>query len=206
MLRRHRLKKTSKISTWGQIVANVERVLHGIDAEDLCVDFVAPNIEHEEELDREKETTLSEHWGCFDLGKQVPDFDIGLEIGVQRKQIDEENMKQLGKMNDFAYREMIRDLNEQQKEFFNHVLHWLKTKTKPYAFLSAGAGVGKSVLTRPLYQALLKKNSHHVHDNPNNLQVMLCAPTGKAGHNIKMPQQFTLISAFQLVKDLHINI
>lgn len=50
---------------------------------------------------------------------------------------------------------MKRALSEQQKEFFNNVLHWLKTKTEPvYAFISGWAGVGKSVLTRALYQAL----------------------------------------------------
>lgn len=56
-------KKLQKYQHGGQIVADVERALHGIDAEDLCVDFVAPNNGHEEELDREKETTLSEQWG-----------------------------------------------------------------------------------------------------------------------------------------------
>lgn len=187
-------KKLEKYQHGGQIVADVERALYGIDAEDLCVDFVAPNNEHEEELDREKETTLSKQWGCFDPGKQAPLYDIGLEFGVQRKQIDEEDITQLGEMNDFAYREIIRDLNEQQKEFFNHVLHWLKTKTEPlYAFLSGGAGVGKSVLTRALYQALLKFYSHRIHENPDNIHVMLCAPTGKAAHNINGT---TLHSAF----------
>lgn len=53
-------KNISKISTWEQTVADVERALHGIDAEDLCVDFLAPNNEHEEQLDRERETTISE--------------------------------------------------------------------------------------------------------------------------------------------------
>lgn len=57
-------------------MADVERALHGIDAEDLCVDFVAPNNGHEEELDREKETTLSEQWGCFDPGKRAPLYNI----------------------------------------------------------------------------------------------------------------------------------
>lgn len=97
--------KLQKYQHGGQIVADVERALHGTDAEDLCVDFVAPNNEHEEELDREKETTLSEQWGCFDPGKQAPLYDIGLEFGVQRKQIDEEDITQLGEINDFSYRE-----------------------------------------------------------------------------------------------------
>lgn len=50
--------------------------------------------------------------------------------------------------------------------------------------MSGGAGVGKSVLTRALYQALLKFYSHQLHENPDKWHVLLCAPTGKAAHNI----------------------
>ena len=52
-----------------------------------------------------------------------------------------------------------------------------------YVFLTGGAGVGKSVVTRVLYQALLKYYSHQLCENPDNLHVLLCAPTGKAAHN-----------------------
>ena len=122
--------------------------------------------------------------GCFDPGKHAPDHDIGLELGVQRKQLEEE-ISLLGKMSDPDYRDMVRSLNKQQKEFFYHVLHWMKIRQEPlYAFLSGGAGVGKSVLTRALYQALLKFYSHRIMDNPDNMHILLCAPTGKAAHNI----------------------
>ena len=181
VLKEHIERKIQEYQHGGQIVADVERALKSIDSEDLCVDSVAPNTEHEEELDRESGVTLSEKWGCFDPGKQAPNYDIGLELGIQRK----ENISQWGEVNDVAFREMVRDLNKQQKEFFHHVFHWLKTKTEPlYAFLSGGAGVGKSVLTRTLYQALLKFYYHQLHENPDNLHVLLCAPTGKAAHNI----------------------
>lgn len=46
-------------------MADVKRALYGIDAEDLCVDFVAPNNEHEEELDREKENNSFRTMGLF---------------------------------------------------------------------------------------------------------------------------------------------
>lgn len=91
----------------------------------------------------------------------------------------------MGELEDDAYRDMIRGLNEQQKLFMYHVLHKLKTDTEPlFIFLSGGAGVGKSVVTRALYQALLKYYSHKLHNSPDNLHVSLCAPTGKAAHNI----------------------
>ncbi|XP_062577467.1 uncharacterized protein LOC134239311 [Saccostrea cucullata] len=177
-------QKLSEYQQGGKALNDIEKVLLNVDAEDLCTDFIAPAKEHEEEMDREEGSTLSSKWGCFDPGKHAPDYDIGLELGIQRKNLDEE-ISQMGEMEDIPYREMLRNLNQQQREFFYHVLHWLKTKKEPlYAFLSGGAGVGKSVLTRALYQALLKFYSHQVHENPDNLHVLLCAPTGKAAHNI----------------------
>lgn len=177
-------QKLSEYQQGGKALNDMENMLHNVDAEDLCTDFVAPGNEHEEEIHREEGSTLSEKWGCFDPGKHAPDYDIGLELGIQRKQLDED-ISQMGEMKDIPYKEMLRDLNHQQREFFYHILHWLKTKKEPlYAFLSGGAGVGKSVLTRALYQALLKYYSHQVHENPDNLHVLLCAPPGKAAHNI----------------------
>ncbi|XP_056001840.1 uncharacterized protein LOC130048804 [Ostrea edulis] len=177
-------QKLSEYQQGGKALNDMENMLHNVDAEDLCTDFLAPGNEHEEEIHREEGSTLSEKWGCFDPGKHAPDYDIGLELGIQQKQLDED-ISQMGEMKDIPYREMLRDLNHQQREFFYHILHWLKTKKEPlYAFLSGGAGVGKSVLTRALYQAWLKYYSHQVHENPDNLHVLLCAPTGKAAHNI----------------------
>lgn len=152
--------------------------------DNTCSEYFAPGCEHQEQMDREEGPTMSEAYGCFDPGKHAPEYDIGLELGIARKQLDED-ISQLGELDDNSYRDMVRNLNVQQKEFFNHVLHWHKTKTDPmYVFLTGGAGVGKSVVTRALYQALLKYYSHQVSQNPDNLHVLLCAPTGKAAHNI----------------------
>lgn len=83
------------------------------------------------------------------------------------------------------FRTLAQNLNLKQKEFFYHIYHWLKTETDPlYIFLSGGAGVGKSVVLRALYQALLKYYNHRPGENPDHLKILLCAPTGKAAHNI----------------------
>lgn len=64
-------------------------------------------------------------------------------------------------------------------------MYWLKTRINPlYVFLTGGAGVGKSVVTRTLYQGLLKYYSHQLNESPDTFHVLLCAPTGKAAHNI----------------------
>lgn len=63
-------------------------------------------------------------YGCFDPGQNAPVYDVGLDIGITRKQV-EDDITQWGELEDDAYREMIRGLNEQQKHFMYHVLHKL---------------------------------------------------------------------------------
>ena len=81
---------------------------------------------------------------------------------------------------------MVQMLNREQKQFFNHALHLIKTSDKPfYSFLSGGAGVGKSHLTKALYQAALKYYNTRAGDDFHQVKVLLLAPTGKAAYNIK---------------------
>ena len=48
---------------------------------------------------------------------------------------------------DEEYLTLLRILNLRQREFFNHIVHWIKCKDEPvYAFLTGCAGVGKSVV------------------------------------------------------------
>lgn len=65
-------------------------------------------------------------------------------------------------------------------------MHLLKTRISPLYvfFLTGGAGVGKSVVTRALYQGLLKFYSHQLNESPDTSHVLLCAQTAKAAHNI----------------------
>ena len=81
-----------------------------------------------------------------------------------------------------------------QREFFNHVLYWIKCKEEPlYAFLSGGAGVGKSVLIKALYQSLYRFLNLREGENPDDIRVLFCAYTGKAAYNIN---GVTIASAF----------
>ena len=60
----------------------------------------------------------------------------------------------MNELPDDDYRQMVQTLNKDQKEFFYHILHQIKTSESPfYCSLSGGAGVGKSHLTKALYQA-----------------------------------------------------
>ena len=54
-----------------------------------------------------------------------------------------------------------------------------------YCFLSGGAGVGKSHVTKVLYQAALKYYNSRPGVNFAETKVLMLAPTGKAAYNIK---------------------
>ena len=87
---------------------------------------------------------------------------------------------------DDVYRGMVRKLNREQKEFFYHVLHLVKTSDDPfYCFLSGGAGVGKSHLTKCLYQAALKYYNTRAGGDFHQVKILMLVPTGKAAYNIK---------------------
>ena len=61
------------------------------------------------------------------------------------------------RMSDNDYYALVRSLNEEQRQFFYHVLHSVKTKDDPLRlFLSGGAGVGKSSVTNALHELALK--------------------------------------------------
>ena len=168
-------------------------LLNHDEIEEYQRDAVLPENEHQESIDSSIGCSASETYGCFDpgtLGKNTEtdmhcqQYDIGQDLGIARRQIEIEQLP-LKEMRDEDYREMVQNLNEKQKEFFYNVLHHFKTSKLPlYTFLTGGAGVGKSVVLRSLYQALLKFYNGQAGENPDAIKILLCAPTGKAAHNI----------------------
>lgn len=82
---------------------------------------------------------------------------------------------------DDKYTQLIRSLNTQQRIFFYYVLHKVKNSDTPFfTFLTGGAGVGKTALTHAVYQMLLRYLNKEPGANPDDLKVLLGAPTGKA--------------------------
>ena len=62
-------------------------------------------------------------------------------------------------------------------------------------FLSGGAGVDKSTVTKALYEALIRYLNSVTGGNPDDVKVVKSAPTGKAAFNIKGT---TLHAAFKI--------
>ena len=113
-----------------------------------------------------------------------PDFsenyDLFDDLNISSTSLNNEPLI-LNELPDFDFRQMVQTPDKEQKEFFKHILHQIKTSETPfYCFLSGGAGVGKSHLTKALYQAVLKYYNTRAGDDFHQIIVILLAPTGKA--------------------------
>ena len=158
---------------------------------------VAPNAQHINEQDCATKQKPSELFGCFDPGnnKQHSQYDLLDDIGIFPRRDDQEELLVKRISND-EYRKLVHSLNEKQRQFFYHVLHAVKTSDDPLRlFLSGGAGVGKSTVTNALYEALIRYLNTLAGENPDEINVIKAAPTGKAAFNIKGN---TLHAAFKL--------
>ena len=112
--------------------------------------------------------------------------------------------KKQGILSDEEFRVKVQSLNASQRCIFQWILKWcnacVKSKanrTKPdpfHIFLTGGAGTGKSHVISAVYQLLMKRLPRHG-DDPDDIPVLLTAPTGVAAFNIN---GITLHSAFLL--------
>ena len=93
--------------------------------------------------------------------------------------------------------QMCRSLNQVQRTVFLHTLHCFKTMEQlpMYLYIGGGAGVGKSMVIRVLYEGLVRYMNSLPGTKPDAIKVLLTAPTGKAAFNI---HGMTLHSAFAL--------
>ena len=150
-------------------------------------DTVAPNAEQINKQDCVVKEKCSELFGCFDPGKNKEhnQYDLLDDIEIFPRCDDEEELV-IKRMSDNNYYALVRSLNEKQRQFFNHVLHSVKTKDDPLRlFLSGGAGVGKSTVTNALYEALIRYLNSIAGENPDDVKVVKAAPTGKVALALK---------------------
>ena len=87
---------------------------------------------------------------------------------------------------DEEYQSLIQSLNKEQHRFYLHAVHALKASDEPiYLFLTGGAGVGKTVVVRAIYQTMIRFYNRGADNNPDDPKILLGAPTGVAAHLIK---------------------
>lgn len=141
--------------------------------------------QHQDAIDMEEGMSRADELGCFDQGQsnESGGYDLGEDIGANVRHIPKPIPHNEFSNEDFSAN--VQQLNSEQRRFFYHILHCVKSNKLPlYIFLSGGAGVGKIVVVRCMYQGLLKYLNHHKNESPDSCQVLLSALTGKAAHNI----------------------
>ena len=161
-----------------QDLNEIQEQLNNVDDNDDNYDLIAPGTQH---LERQHESE-----GTQDLHPELnANYDLSGDLGIPSTASNTEQLI-LHEDQDDVYRGMVQKLNNEQKEFFYHVLHLIKTSDSAfYCFLSGGAGVGKSHLTKSLYQAALKYYNTRAGDDFHQVKILMLAPTGKAAFNIK---------------------
>ena len=185
---------------------NVEKLDKAIEeAENDChqYDEIAPGTQQVELEDVEEGSTEADQYVHFnpDRPTEHRHYDISEEVGVAARTIDVKN--HANRIEDDDYYKLIRSLNNKQREFFLHVLTWIKRKCDPlYLFLTGGAGVGKSVVVKALFQALHRHLCSTEGEDPDDIRILLCAPTGKAAYNIN---GLTIHNAFQIQPNKGLN-
>lgn len=108
-------------------------------------DSIAPgtqSVEHQDQVEGSTDLypDFNENYNMQDdIG--IPSIDANMEPFV------------LNELQDYEHQCMVQIFNKGQKDFSFHVLHLIKTSDKLFnCFLSGVAGVGKSHLTKALFQ------------------------------------------------------
>ena len=175
-------------------IEELELARQMMEDEQRDYDQTAPNAEQENREAEEEGSKESEQFVYFNPSRVVEHrhYDIGIELQSTCSVPPVETTGIL--LPDDEYLTLLRSLNLRQREFFNHIVHWIKCKDEPvYAFLTGGAGVGKSVVIRALYQTLYRILNLKDGENPDDKRILLCAYMGFAAFNISGQ---TICSAF----------
>ena len=159
-------------------------------------DVIAPGTEQNQAEDYEEGSEQSAQYSLFlPQNERQENHDVGIEFNVKSNDTSDVEIR-AHRLPDHVFYERLRSLNVKQRKFVTHVLQRIKSQEVFFnVFLTGGAGVGKSVVIRLLYQALDRCLGSHVGDDPDKIRVLLCSPTGKAAYNI---QGSTIHSAFRI--------
>lgn len=158
--------------------------------------YSAPNAEHTNEQDIAQRIQQSQKFSSLLPTKPShARYDLGQDIGVSLNS-DTSEFWVPHCIPDNQYYPLIQTLNLKQKSIFYHILHSFKMNKLPlHLFITGGAGVGKSQLLKAVHQSLLRILSHNLQESPDDIKVLLTAPTGKAAFLIKGT---TIHSALQI--------
>ena len=156
-----------------------------MEVEERAYNQIAPSAEQENRKAEEEGAKEAENVVYFNPNRVVEHrhYDIGIELQstCSVPPVETTGILYL----DEEYLMLLRSLNLRQREFFNHIVNWIKCKDEAvYALLTGGVGVGKSVVIRALYQSLYRILNLREGENPDDIRILLCAYMGFAAFNI----------------------
>ena len=163
---------------------------------EVCFDIVSPNIESVEANDSRNDPIQSTKYAFYrSETRDHTYYDLGADIGLATHIANDDIEMIQNRWFEKEYLETLSKLNSKQRQMFTHIAHSLTFKPEKQLclFITGGAGVGKSVVIRILYQALHRLLCSESGQNPEDIRILLCAYTGLAAYNI---QGSTLHSAF----------
>ena len=179
-----------------ELLDNVEKATNLLQQDNF--DEISPNIESNEANDAAKEPSPSTKYAFYSPETYEQSYhDLGADLGIATHIANDSiEMIQniLPKKN---YLELLSKLNSKQRQIFTHIINSLSFEPEKQLclFITGGAGVGKSLLIRTLYQTLHRLLCSELGQNPEDPRILLCAYTGLAAYNI---QGSTLHSAFSI--------
>ena len=96
-------------STYERLTCELDEIQGELDEGQLCT--ILPEVEHQESIDSNAGSTVSETFRCFDPGKGIAqdqgtgghDYDIGQDLGIARKRLENDHLP-LGEMQNDVYR------------------------------------------------------------------------------------------------------
>ena len=145
---------------------------------------MATNTQHVDTIDEEQQRQTDEQMVSIGIDPNPPIFDLANDLNLPSLQT--EQLQNANEMDDLEYRQKMQQLNAQQKYFHDMVMQHITTTDQPlHLFLSGGAGVGKTMTTKLIYQSILKFENSHAGIDPTTLKILLLAPTGKAAFLIQ---------------------
>lgn len=160
---------------------------------------IAPSNVQQQEDDELCPTVPSENYGFFDPSRHphLTEHDIGTEIGLAPAVVSTEAELLTGRIPDNQYYELLTSLNTKQQTALKHILKLVKLDSNQlHLFITGGAGVGKSILVKAIYQALHRYLCSTEGQDPENIRIIICAPTGKAAYNV---HGMTIHKAFHIL-------
>ena len=161
-----------------------------------CFDDVCPNIESIEANDAQTDPVPSPAYSFYNPeSHKHAYYDLSADIGLSAHIPNDEIEMIQNRLPEKDYLKLLSSLNCKQRQIFTHIVHSLtyKPHEKLRVFITGGAGVGKSLVIRALYQSLHRFLCSESGQDPEDIRILLCAYTGLAAYNI---QGSTLHSAF----------